>query len=149
VEELGKMKKGYLYILLSTILFSSMETALKFVSGQFNPVQLTFMRFFIGAIVLSPLAFRKMRNQHMKLGKRDILFFMLTGFICVVVSMVLYQLAILNTPASIVAILFSCNPVFVIPLAYFMLGEKIYKHTLVSMLVSIFGMIWIMNPFKL
>lgn len=143
------MKKGYIYILLATILFSSMETVLKLVAGQFNPIQLNFIRFLIGAIVLSPLAIKSMRSRHLSLHADDWKFFILTGFICVVVSMSLYLLAIINTQASIVAVLFSCNPVFAIPLAHIMLKEKIYKATMVSMVVSIIGMIWIMNPLKM
>jgi drug/metabolite transporter (DMT)-like permease len=144
-----EMKKGYLYILFATILFSSMETVLKLIAGQFNPIQLTFMRFLIGSIVLSPLAIKSIKTRRFTLRLADIKLFMLTGFVCVVVSMSLYQMAIINTQASIVAVLFSCNPVFVIPLAHFMLREKIYKYTLVSMVVSIIGMIWIMNPLKM
>ena len=36
------MKRGYLYIAVTTLLFSSMEVALKLISGQFNPIQLNF-----------------------------------------------------------------------------------------------------------
>ena len=42
------MKRGYLYILITTLLFSSMEVALKLISGQFNPIQLNFSRFLVG-----------------------------------------------------------------------------------------------------
>ena len=35
------MKRGYLYIAVTTLLFSSMEVALKLISGQFNPVSYT------------------------------------------------------------------------------------------------------------
>lgn len=41
------MKKGYMYITLTTLIFSTMEIALKLVSNNFNPIQLTFTRFFI------------------------------------------------------------------------------------------------------
>ncbi|MEA1960544.1 MAG: EamA family transporter [Bacillota bacterium] len=50
------MKKGYLYILLTTLLFSTMEISLKTISDQFNPVQLTFLRFLTGALILIPFA---------------------------------------------------------------------------------------------
>jgi len=143
------MKQGYIYIALSTILFSTMEVALKLLSGQFNPMQMNFLRFFIGSIILLPIAIKNLKARHLKLNKSDFKFFILTGFICVVVSMSLYQLSILYNKASIVAILFSCNPIFVIPFAYFMLGEKIYKHTIVSLIISLIGIVFILNPFKL
>ncbi|PJI09196.1 MULTISPECIES: DMT family transporter [Clostridium] len=140
------MKKGYLYILLSTILFSSMEIALKLVASIFNPIQLTFLRFLIGALILMPFALKIMKKKNLKLNKSDYKFFLIEGFICVVISMTFFQLGVLNCKASIVAILFSCNPIFVIPFAYFMLDEKVYKATIVSLIISIIGMIVIMNP---
>ncbi len=142
------MKQGYIYIALSTILFSAMEVALKLLSGQFNPMQMNFLRFFIGSVILLPIAIKNLKSRHIKLNKSDFKFFILTGFICVVVSMSLYQLSILYNKASIVAILFSCNPIFVIPFAHFMLGEKIYKHTIASLVVSLIGIVFILNPFK-
>lgn len=143
------MKKGYLYIILSALLFSTMEIALKLVANQFNPIQITFLRFFIGSIVLLPLAIKNLNVRNISLHKSDFVFFSITGLTCVVISMVLYQLSILYCKASLVAILFSCNPVFVILLAYFVLKEKLYKQTVIAMLISLTGMVAIMNPFKM
>lgn len=143
------MKQGYIYIALSTILFSTMEISLKLLSNQFNPIQITFLRFFIGSVILIPIALKNLKSKNLSLNINDFKFFALSGFICVVVSMTLYQLAILYSKASIVAILFSCNPIFVIPLAFFILGEKVYKHTIISLAVSIIGIIFILNPLKL
>jgi len=143
------MKKGYWFIILSAFLFSTMEIVLKMVSNQFNPIQVSFLRFFIGALLLLPLALKNLRNRGVHINKDDFKFFLLTGFICVVVSMTFYQLAILYCKASLVAILFSCNPVFVVTFAFFLIGEKLYKHTIISMILSIIGMICILNPFKM
>jgi len=119
------------------------------VSNDFNPIQISFLRFFVGGILLSPLAIKKIKSKKISLAKEDLLFFTLTGFICVVVSMTFYQLAILYCKASLVAILFSCNPVFVVTFAYFLIGEKLYKHTIISMVLSVIGMICILNPFSM
>ena len=56
------MKRGYLFIALATLFFSTMEIALKEVAGQFNPVQLNLTRFFIGGLVLVPFARRMLRR---------------------------------------------------------------------------------------
>lgn len=143
------MKKGYIYIVLATFFFSTMEIALKKFSLGFNPIQMNFIRFFIGALLIMPLAIKNIKQWKIRLKREDFIFFALTGFICVVVSMTLYQLAVLEAKASIVAILFSCNPVFVIPLAFFLLKEKITKSTVISLAISVLGMITIMNPFQL
>lgn len=140
------MKKGYFYIFCTTILFSTMEVALKGAGGKFNPIELTFLRFLIGALVLFPFAVRALRKRNETLIKRDYAFFALTGFICVVVSMTLYQASILYSQASIVAILFSCNPVFTVPFAFIFLKEKIYPYIVVSILLSLTGIMVIVSP---
>jgi drug/metabolite transporter (DMT)-like permease len=140
------MKTGYLYIVLSTIFFSSMEIALKIVATHYNPMQLNFLRFLIGALILLPLALRQLHQHHVRLQRHHALFFLLSGFLCVVVSMTFFQLAIMYSKASIVAILFSCNAVFVIPFAYFFLKEKLTWVHIAALAVSVIGMLCIVNP---
>lgn len=145
-EAFRKLKKGIISIALATFFFSTMEIALKISAGNFNPIQLTFLRFLIGGIVLLPLAIREIKLKKITLKINDVMFFVLTGFICVIVSMIMFQLGVLYCPASVVAVLFSCNSVFVVLFAYIMLAEKIYKHTIISIIVSALGMIAIINP---
>jgi drug/metabolite transporter (DMT)-like permease len=140
------MKKGYIFILLATFFFSTMEVALKLTAGTFNAIQLTFLRFLIGAAVLLPLAAGERRRKNKPLRLSDIPFFLLTGFICVVVSMVLFQVSVIFAPASTVAVLFSCNSVFVVLFAYLILNEHIYRHTAISIIISLIGMAVIINP---
>ena len=140
------MKIGYLYIALSTILFSTMEIALKSVSGSFHPLQIVFLRFLIGGIVLLPFAVFALKKRGTRLYGRDIGFFALTGFLCVVVSMTFFQLGVDNANASTAAVLFSCNPVFVIPLARIFLKEKITANMVLSVLITLGGMAFIVNP---
>jgi drug/metabolite transporter (DMT)-like permease len=143
------LKTGYLYIALAAIFFSTMEIALRLFSLGFNPVQMNFIRFLIGALVLLPFAVRGLKSRRIRLKARDIAFFALTGFICVAVSMTFYQLAVVETKASVVATIFSCNPVFVMPFAFFMLGERVRKNMVISMLLSLSGIVFIMDPLKM
>jgi drug/metabolite transporter (DMT)-like permease len=139
--------RGYACIVLATLLFSSMEIALKTVSGRFMPLQMNFLRFLIGGLFLLPFALRSLKKRTTLLRARDFGFFALSGLACVVVSMTLFQIAIQYGAASIVAILFSCNPVFMIPLAAVFLKERIRGYTAASMVLSVAGMMCIMNPF--
>ncbi|MEA4987104.1 MAG: DMT family transporter [Anaerovorax sp.] len=140
------MKKGYLYIAFATFLFSTMEIALKSIAGQFHPIQLTLTRFFIGGIFLLPFALSAMKKKQAILDKQSIQYFALLGLIGVVISMTFYQLAVENAKASVVAVLFSSNPVFVMLLAYFILHEFIYKRNLVSLFLEVLGILIIINP---
>lgn len=146
---MSQLKQGYLYIILSTFLFSSMEITIKLISLQLNPIQISFLRFFIGGILLLPFALKKLKIKNIYLSKNDFIFFSIEGFIFIVVSMTFFQLSILNSKASIAAILFCCNPIFLIPLAYFLLKEKIYKHTVISLFSSTIGILCIINIFNL
>ncbi len=140
------MRKGYLYIFISTITFSLIEVALKMVSNQMNPIQLTFIRFFIGGLVLFPLAVNELRKRSIALGKSDISFFALSGFIGIVISMILYQLALVYSPASTVAVLVPSIPVFSVLLAVIFLHEKVHLYTVFSMLINILGLAVIIKP---
>lgn len=140
------MKKGYLYIALTTIIFSTMEIALKLVAGSFNPIQLTCTRFLVGGLFLVPFALNTLHKNKAKISAKDLGFFALLGLLGIVISMGLYQLAVQNTAASVVAVLFSCNPVFVTILAFFILKEAIKKNNIVALVLEIVGSIIIINP---
>ena len=88
------MKRGYLYILITTLLFSSMEVALKCIAGQLNPIQLNFSRFLVGGLVLVPLAVRELKKRRLSLDGRALGTFALLGLMGIAVSMSLYQLAV-------------------------------------------------------
>jgi len=127
-------------------LFSTMEIVLKIFSTSINPIQITFLRFLIGGVILLPFAIKELRKRNYHLGLKDFTFFALTGFVCVVISMVLFQMGIVYSQASSAAVLFSCNPVFVVLLAFLLLHEKIEKSTIFYLVISLTGIIILINP---
>ena len=143
------MKKGYLYIAIATILFSSMEIVLKSISSCFNPIQLTFERFFWGSLILLPFAIKSLKEKEASIEMKDIKQFIFLGFMCVVVSMIFYQLAVVYTKASVVAVIFSCNPVFVMAFAFLFLKEEIHYHNIVSLILEVLGILIIINPLSI
>lgn len=142
------MKRGYLFIALATLFFSTMEIALKMVAGQFNPVQLNLTRFFIGGLVLVPFARRMLRKRGVSLEVSALCRFALLAFLGIVVSMTLYQLAVENTNASVVAVLFSCNPVFVLIFAALILRTRIHRHHTLALMLECLGILVLINPFN-
>ncbi len=141
------MKKGYLYVAIATFLFSTMEIVLKITSQGFNPVQVNFSRFFIGGLFLIPFARQAMKKQNRVFKTGDYKTFALLGFICVVISMMCFQLAVEYTKASVVAVLFSGNPIFSIILAYLILKEPINSPKILALICAISGILTIINPF--
>ncbi len=132
------MKKGFLFILLAAGLFSTMEIALKGLSLSLAPLQLNFLRFALGGLVLLPFALKGLRGKP-PLRSGDWGFLALAGFLNVVLAMSLYQVGVSRAPASVVAVVFSCNPLFVLPLAALALGEKVTGRKLASLALSLAG----------
>ena len=134
------MKRGYLFIALATLFFSTMEIALKEVAGLFNPVQLNLTRFLIGGLVLIPFARRMLRKRGVRIDGLSLVKLAGLGFLGIVVSMTLYQLAVENTNASVVAVLFSCNPGFVLVFAGLVLRtQSLRQHVLALVLYICVG----------
>lgn len=149
------MRKNYIQGLvcvgITTILFSLMEVVLKFISGDFHPVQITFSRFLVGGLVLLPFSLRalkKLKSQGVTPDKKDFLSCLLLGTIGVTVSMTFYQLAVANASASTVAVLFSSNPLFVYILAFLILHDPIRPRNIIAVILDIAGIICIIAPWN-
>ncbi|WP_375712638.1 DMT family transporter [Liquorilactobacillus uvarum] len=123
-----------------------MEIALKVAGATFNPIQLNLIRFFIGSLVLLPIANKSLKQSKRVLTKKDWTLFLITGFLCVIVSMSLFQLAVVSTKASTVAVLFSCNPVFALLFAFLILHERLGRANLMAVVISIIGLLIIIDP---
>ena len=141
-------KQGYIYIVLTTLLFSCVEIVLKFVSDGFNPLQMTFSRFFIGGLVLLPLALRTLKKRGIRPDGKAFRRFILLGFVGMFVSMTLYQMALLYTNASVVAVLFSSNTLFTAFFAFLLLGEAIHARNIIALLFDIGGILLIVQPWN-
>lgn len=143
------MKKVYIYVFLTGLLFGSMEVALKIGGATFNPIQLTFIRFLIGGLFLLPFAIRDLKKRQIKLNIGDMGYLLSLGFICICFSMVLFQIGLMGINASLAALIFSINPVFTMVFAHFIVREKFTKKKAIALMISIIGLIIIMNPQKL
>lgn len=142
------MKQGYVFIAIATIMFSTMEVALKFIMGEVNSVQLTFSRFFIGFLFLAPLAWRTLKKRGLSLDRRSVAYFALLGLVGIAICMPIYQLSVNYIDSAVVAVLFSCNPVFVTFLAFLFLGEAIRGRHIAALVLEVVGTIAIINPFS-
>lgn len=133
-------KFSFIYVLLTAVLFTTLEPVSKLISLQVHPMSLTFLRFFIGSIILLPFAIVKIRREHITLVWRDYATMAGLGVLCVSVSMVLLQYAVLKaaSPAPIAIIISSCS-VFTMLLAAPILKERITFRKCVSVVVCLVG----------
>lgn len=142
------MKKGILYIAVATVLFASMEVAIKISGSVFNPIQINFIRFLIGGVFLLPFAFRQLKKHNYRLGKKDFAKFLVTGFLVVVVSMSFFTISLHYINASIAAVLFCTNTFFSILLADILIGEKTSRAMKGALLIVFCGIMVLINPFN-
>lgn len=140
------MNIGYLYLLLATLFFSSMEVVLKTVAHDFHPVQLNCTRFLIGGLLIIPFALRAMKKRNVTLDTTAFRKLALLAFLGLVVSMLLYQFSILYAPASVVSVLFSCNPILVIAFAAVILRTTILPQHIIALAMELAGALVIIDP---
>lgn len=140
------MKKGYLYIAIAVVMFTSFEVVLKFIAGQINPIQLTLCRFAIGFVFLLPVALHNLKKRGERLDRGSVAYFALLGLVGIALCMPILQMAVSYTGSSVSALMFSCNPVFVAFLAYFMLKEPIKPRHVAALALEIIGTVVIISP---
>lgn len=140
------MNRGYIFIFLATVFFSSMEVALKTVAHDFNPMQLNCTRFLVGGLLLIPFALRGLRQHGARVTAAAWKGFSWLGFVGLVVSMMFYQMSILYAPASVVSVLFSCNPVLVLAFAYLILRADIRPQHIAALVMEVLAALIIIDP---
>ncbi len=142
------MKKGYLYIAVAVVMFTSFEVVLKFIAGQINPVQLTLCRFTIGFVFLLPVALGNLKKRGERLDGGTMAYFALLGLVGIALCMPILQMAVSYTGSSVSALMFSCNPVFVAFLAFFMLKEPVKPRHIAALALEVLGTVVIISPWN-
>lgn len=127
--------KGYILLGITILFFSTLEVVTSTLKDLMNPLQLTFLRFFIGGIVLLPLVIKKRE----KVQPKDLLFFLCLGMLNILISMGSLQLSINMGKASTAAILISSNPIFVVLFSSILLKEKVTFKRIICILLGIAG----------
>lgn len=141
------MKKGVVYLLLTALLFASIEVSLKLAGSSFGALQMTFLRFFIGGLFLLPFAVIDLKKRGVKLDRGDWLWLGMLGTICVCFSMTLYQLGVMTTSASLAAVIISMSPVFTMTFAHFLVNDRFTKRKALVLTLNLIGLLIVANPF--
>ncbi len=144
-----KDKKVILYIIGSAFFFSTMEVTLKIAGGGLNAMQLTIIRFFLGGLFLLPFAVIEKRKTGRNINKRNFAYMLFLGIICVPVSMMLFQLGVMNANASTAAVIFCVNPLFTTIFAKLILNDSITKRKVAALAICIIGIFCMAEPFNM
>ena len=143
------MKKIVLYIMISALLFSTMEVALKIAGSDLDAFQLTLLRFTIGGLFLLPFAIGRIRKKNIVIKRNDYLYMLLLGVVCIPISMVFFQLGVENSNASTAAVIFCINPMFTMFFAHFITEEKLTRNKIISIVIGIIGIIFMVAPWNI
>lgn len=146
-EERNRVVAGS--VIVSALIFSTMEVALKIGGGSFDPLQITMIRFLIGGLFLLPFAVRDLKKRGVALEGNDFIYMAFLGVLCICVSMVLFQFGVMRSNASTAAVVFSVNPMFTMFFAHFLTTEKMNGRKGFALAVSLAGILIMMNPFHL
>lgn len=134
------MKKEQFYVIVTALMFSIFEPISKLVTGNIAASVITLIRFLIGGICLLPLSIATLKKEKRHLDVKDHLFMALLGVLLICLSMLALQNAVrVGTSPALVAIIFSCNPIFTILLSAVIFRERITFRSAFSIAVCSMG----------
>ena len=140
-------RKSILYIIITALCFGTMEVALKVGGSTFTALQMNFLRFLIGGIILLPLAIRDLKKRNLTLTLADWGYMTLLAVVGISFSMSFFQMGVMYMNAHTAAIMISCNPVFTMIFAHFLVNDTFTKRKALVLLISIIGLVLVANPF--
>lgn len=141
-------KKSIFCVVMTAFCFGTMETASKLGGLSFNPIQLVFLRFAIGGILLLPFAVADLKKRNCILSVSDFFYLLILGIVCIG-SMALMQIGLRSINANVASVIISMNPLFTMIFAKFIVGETFTGRKALVLLISFIGLIIVINPTNL
>lgn len=143
------MKKAYIFVVITAFLFGTMEVSCKAAGNQLDPFQLTFLRFAIGGLVLLPFAVAELKKNHITLCVKDIFALAGVGTLGIPLSMVLFQLGVMNSNAATASVMICINPMFTMIFAHFFAGERMNRKKAFVLVLGLIGLIFMIKPWNI
>ena len=136
------MRKSFLYILIAVAAFTTLEPVSKLIANDVHPISMTCIRFLIGGVILLPFAIYQKKKNSISLRWQDYLYMALLGVLCICISMVVLQYAVLQADSpALIAIIFSSNSVFTVLLAALFLKEHLTAQKLCAVVLCVAGVL--------
>lgn len=143
------MKKAYFFVVLTAFLFGTMEVACKSAGSQLDPFQLTFLRFAIGGLILLPFAVVELKKNSIKITPKDFLILAGVGTLGIPLSMVFFQLGVMNSNAATASVLICINPFFTMVFAHFFTEEKLNRNKILVLAIGLIGLVFMIKPWNI
>lgn len=130
---------------LTTILFSTFEVVSRLIAFDIEPLQVNFLRFIIGGMLLLPLAIWDLRQASIRLNGDDYKNLLWLGLLNVTFCLSIFQISIRYVPASAAAVIFCTNPVFVHIFESRRGGHSFSRLQVLGLISGVMGLIMVMG----
>lgn len=111
-----------------------------------DPLQLTYIRFVVGGLLLMPLAVAHLKKHRIRLTAKDHLLLAVVGVIGVTISMSLFQVAVMMCNASTISVMFCVNPFFTMVFAHLFANEDFSRNKIMVLAFALTGIFFMMRP---
>lgn len=134
--------RGALWMLASAVTFTLMTSLIKFLGENYSPALQTFYRQAAGLLVLAPIILRDPVAAFRTSRPGILLFRSLAGTIGMVLAFWAYQ----EMPLAEANALSFTRTLWIVPLAIFVLGEKIGPWRIIATLIGFGGVLLMLQP---
>jgi drug/metabolite transporter (DMT)-like permease len=110
---------------------------------------MNFLRFFIGGLLLLPLALKELKCRQITLTLADWGYMTLLGVLGISFSMSFFPISVMHLNANTAAIMISCNPVFTMLFAHFLVHDRFTPKKAVVLCICLVGLVFVANPFHM
>ena len=135
------LESGFMAMILSAFFFAITDIIIKFISPSLGVIQIAFVRFLIGALILWPM----LKSSGQSLIGNSIRVLLLRGFTGTLAFFCLLK-AIAMIPLSNAMVLFYTFPLFATFFAFFLLKERFKRLEIMLTLVGMIGIYILINP---
>ncbi len=140
------VRKGYLqgvfWALMICVVSSTNDVLMRHLGERLHFVEISFFRFFFSTIVVLPLLLRHEKNMFKTEHPKNHALRAIIG----AVALALCCLSVNIMPlAENTAVMF-CEPLFFLPMAYFLLKEKVDKSRWIATVIGFIGLMVILEP---
>ena len=142
------MKKCAFCIIATAFLFGTLEVSVKYSGVSFDSIQLTFLRFLIGGLLLLPFSIADLKKRGYRLTPGDLGYLLFLGVTCVCLSMALLQLSIEGINANLAAVIICTSPLFTMIFAHFVADDPFTRRKALVLALMLVGLVIVADPRK-
>jgi S-adenosylmethionine uptake transporter len=140
------VRKGYLqgvfWAMMICVVSSTNDVLMRYMGERLHFVEISFFRFLFGALTVLPLLLRHKKNMFKTEHPKNHALRAIIG----AVALALCCLSVNIMPLTENTAVMFCEPLFFLPMAYFLLKEKVDKSRWIATIIGFVGLMVILQP---